>query len=187
MNDNLVSFSNELLILVDENDRVVGYKTKNDCHNGDGILHRAFSVFIFRKNGKLILQQRSAVKRLWSRFWSNSCCSHPRKGESYEVSTQRRILEELGLKTELKYLYNFVYQAKFGDIGSEYENCAVFIGSCDDDLHINPNEISSVKEISPDDMDREFETNSELYTPWFKLEWKALRTQHWAEVEKLFK
>ena len=80
----IVSFEDELLILVDENDNETGWDTKDVCHNGNGILHRAFSIFIFNDKQELLLQKRSQDKRLWPLFLSNSCCSHPRKGESYE-------------------------------------------------------------------------------------------------------
>ena len=113
----VVSFEDEKLILVDENDNAIGYENKDVCHNGAGILHRAFSIFIFNSNNELLLQQRHTDKRLWGAFWSNSCCSHPRKGESYPQATVRRLKEELGLDTKLRYLYRFQYQASFGDKG----------------------------------------------------------------------
>ena len=98
MNDQKVSFDDEKLILVDEHDNIIGYENKDVCHNGDGLLHRAFSIFLFTSNGELLIQQRSQEKRLWGLFWSNTCCSHPRKGETYEQATMRRLQEELGLK-----------------------------------------------------------------------------------------
>ena len=71
----------ENLILVDEEDRVIGHEEKERCHDGAGKLHRAFSVFLFDGRGRMLIQRRSAAKRLWPLFWSNSCCSHPRQGE----------------------------------------------------------------------------------------------------------
>ena len=97
MSHNVVSFDNEKLILVDKYDNVLGYKSKAECHEGEGILHRAFSIFIFNDKNQLLLQKRSAKKLLWPLYWSNSCCSHPRKGENYETATHRRLKEELGL------------------------------------------------------------------------------------------
>src|ERR1700761_6433167 len=83
----------DTLILVDEADREVGYMSKARCHDGRGILHRAFSLLIFNAEGQLLLQQRSAAKRLWPLYWSNSCCSHPRRFENMETAVQRRLHE----------------------------------------------------------------------------------------------
>ena len=87
----VVSSEAEELILVDEQDNETGYLSKAACHDGDGVLHRAFSVFLFNDRGELLLQQRSPSKRLWGGYWSNSCCSHPRRGESIQVATRRRL------------------------------------------------------------------------------------------------
>ena len=88
----IVSSEAEELILVDPDDNETGYLSKAECHDGQGILHRAFSLFLFNADGELLLQQRGATKRLWPEFWSNSICSHPRRGESMQVATRRRKL-----------------------------------------------------------------------------------------------
>ena len=106
-----------MLILVDENDRVVGHLSKGLSHDGEGALHRAFSLFVFNREGEFLLQQRSAGKRLWSLFWSNSCCSHPREGETMDEAVRRRLLQELRLESNLQFLYKFQYQASYKDIG----------------------------------------------------------------------
>lgn len=103
----VVSCESELLILVDEQDREIGHGSKAACHDGEGVLHRAFSLFIFNEAGELLLQQRSAQKRLWPMFWSNSCCSHPRQGETMEQAVHRRLEQELGMTSALQYLYKF--------------------------------------------------------------------------------
>jgi isopentenyl-diphosphate delta-isomerase len=97
------------------------------------VLHRAFSLFLFNDAGELLLQQRALEKRLWGGYWSNSCCSHPRRGESLELATSRRLLDELNFEAELEHLYYFCYQAEFGDAGSENELCHVFLGRSTDD------------------------------------------------------
>ncbi len=66
------------LILVDEEDKIIGFEEKEKCHDGNGLLHRAFSTFIFNDKKELLIQKRSKLKRLWPLFWSNTCCSHPR-------------------------------------------------------------------------------------------------------------
>ncbi len=109
-NGPIVSSESELLILVDQEDNTVGFLDKAACHDGKGLLHRAFSVFILNSQGEILLQKRSLEKRLWGGFWSNSCCSHPRKGERVVDAAKRRCQEELGIKVDLKFLYKFSYE-----------------------------------------------------------------------------
>ncbi|MEX2496299.1 MAG: isopentenyl-diphosphate Delta-isomerase, partial [Woeseia sp.] len=123
-----VSSDDEQLILVDENDVEIGHLDKSSCHDAGGVLHRAFSLFVFGPDGKLLMQQRGADKRLWPLYWSNSCCSHPRRGESMEVATQRRLRDELNIGAELEFVYKFAYQADFGKDGAENELCWVYLG-----------------------------------------------------------
>ncbi len=181
----VVSFEDELLILVDENDSIIDHKTKEESHNGDGILHRAFSVFIFDDQNRVLMQKRSEQKRLWPLYWSNSCCSHPRKGESYEISTQRRIKEELGISTDLKFLYKFQYQAKFEDRGSENELCSVYIGKSSDPISVNPNEIAEWKFVDISELTQDIELKPENYTPWLKMEWKEICQHYMADIDTL--
>src|SRR5450755_3491655 len=93
----------DALILVDEADRRLGSLSKEACHEGRGILHRAFSLLIFNGRGELLVQQRAPSKRLWPLYWSNSCCSHPRRGETMEAAIKRRLHEELGLSCPLHF------------------------------------------------------------------------------------
>lgn len=181
----MVSFDDEKLILVDENDHVLGYENKNICHDGDGILHRAFSIFIFNSANELLLQKRSSQKRLWGGFWSNTCCSHPRKGETFEIATMRRLKEEIGLQADTVYLYKFQYQARFGPQGSENELCYVYIGKTDHPPAVNENEIEDWKYISRDDLNFALENNPNEFTPWFKMEWKQLQENYWDQIMQL--
>ncbi len=174
----VVSSEDEPLILVDPADREIGYLSKGACHDGDGVLHRAFSLFIFNSAGQLLLQQRSAGKRLWPLYWSNTCCSHPRRGETMEVATQRRLAEELGMASRLRHLFTFQYQVPYLDLGSENEVCWVFAGRCDDPPRPNSTEISAVRWISADELDREFLHRPEVFTPWFAQEWPRVRDEH---------
>lgn len=175
--DAVVSSETEQLILVDEQDREIGSGSKAACHDAHGILHRAFSLFVFNGRGELLLQQRSASKRLWPGYWANSCCSHPRRGESMEVATQRRLREELGLECELKFLYKFQYQADYGELGAEHELCWVYVGSSDAPVRVNANEIADWRFIEPEELDREIAEHSERFTPWLRLEWNRLRSE----------
>ena len=172
-----VSSPEENLILVDENDHELGGMSKFDCHQGDGVLHRAFSIFIFNSVDELILQQRSSVKPLWPLYWSNTCCSHPRTGESMEVATSRRLKEEIGINCLMSYLYKFEYQANYKDIGAERELCSVFVGRSDGPFDPNMEELAAMRSIGIDELSAELENNPSDYTPWFKMEWAVIRSK----------
>jgi len=160
------------IILVDENDKEIGFEEKIKCHLGEGILHRAFSIFIFNKNKKLLLQKRAEEKMLWPYFWSNTCCSHPRENEDILKAAEKRLNEELGFTTSLKLLGKFKYQANFKDIGSENELCYVFEGEYDGKINPDKKEIADYKWIDMEELKIDIEKNPENYTPWFKIEIK---------------
>ena len=174
----VVSFDDEPLILVDEDDREIGFIDKASAHVGQGVLHRAFSLFVFNPQGELLLQQRAPGKRLWPGFWSNTCCSHPRRGETLDKAIHRRLDEELGLQCPLQYLFKFEYQAQFDAEGAEHELCWVYAGRSADMPTVNVNEISALRYISPDALDAEIATRPQTFTPWFKIEWERLRREH---------
>lgn len=176
--DKTVSFDSEPLILVDENDKIVGHKDKASCHKGKGTLHRAFSIFIFNSKGQLLLQKRSDTKRLWPLYWSNSCCSHPRKNEETPVAATRRLQQELGMQTTLRYLYKFQYHAQYDVTGAEHELCSVFIGSSDDPVLVNHNEISDWRFVKPEQLTAEITKHPDQFTPWLKLEWEYILKHH---------
>ncbi|HET7562969.1 MAG TPA: isopentenyl-diphosphate Delta-isomerase [Rhodanobacteraceae bacterium] len=171
----VVSFNSERLILVDESDREIGYASKADAHAGQGILHRAFSLFVFNSAGELLLQQRAPGKPLWPGYWANSCCSHPRGGEDMPTATQRRLAEELGFSCPLEYIYKFQYHAEFGDAGSESELCWVYVGQSDAPVRVNATEIAAWRYVKPEDLDREIAESPGHFTPWLKMEWRRLR------------
>ena len=175
----------EELILVDQRDAVVGYAGKGECHDGAGLLHRAFSVFVFHSKGQLLMQKRAAAKRLWPGFWSNSCCSHPRRGENILAAARRRVREELGLSVEVSFLYKFEYQARYAEAGSENELCWVLLARSDDSVSVDPREVAEWKFVSPSEVDEQVASNPEHYAPWFKMEWAAIRDRHWITVEQL--
>ena len=142
LDNDIASDTDELLILVDRQDNELGFASKAACHTGSGLLHRAFSIFIFNSSGQVLLQQRSQDKELWNLYWSNSCCSHPRQGEQIENAAHRRVMEELSIDCELHYLYKFFYQEPFEQKGSEHELCSVFVGRYDGKVSINIAEIA---------------------------------------------
>jgi isopentenyl-diphosphate delta-isomerase len=177
----IVSSEDELLVLVDAADNETGHLSKAECHDGGGILHRAFSVFLFDGRGETLLQKRGAAKRLWPLYWSNSCCSHPRKGESIEIATIRRLQDELNVSASLELVYKFVYQASFGEAGSEHEMCSVFLGRLDGDPQANTTEIEEMRFVSVATLHDELSANPDSFTPWLKLEWQRL-TEEFADT-----
>ena len=174
----VVSNESELLILVDSQDRELGCLDKQSCHDGVGVLHRAFSLFVFNEQGDLLIQQRAGNKRLWPLFWSNSCCSHPRKGEALANAVPRRCRQELGFTVDPTYVYKFEYQAAYKNIGTEHELCAVYLARHLGPVSVNTTEIAAWSWISPEDLSQQLEQTPEKFTPWFKLEWQRLRSEH---------
>ena len=177
----VVSSDQEALILADEEDREIGSQSKLACHEGDGVLHRAFSVFLFTKDGEVLLQRRSPAKRLWPGFWSNACCSHPRMGEVMSEAVQRRMHQELGVAAQVQCVYKFIYQASFSDVGSEHELCSVWVGDVDmASLQPNTNEISEVRLLSAAELTYVLAAKPDEFTPWLRMEWTRL-TQEFPE------
>lgn len=173
------------LFLVDGADNIIGYLDKESCHEGDGVLHRAFSIFIFNSRGQLLLQRRSAAKALWPLFLSNSVCSHPRRGETYDEATRRRLKEELGIEAPLHFLFRFQYRATYAKAGSENELCAVFVGKSDGPVVADPGEIAEWRFIDPDELDKNLKFQPQDYTPWFKIEWQRIRERHFKQIQQL--
>ena len=134
-----------------------------------------------------MLHKRSLEKPLWPNFWTNSCCSHPRTGESYEDAVHRRLKEELGIETPLTRIYQFEYQAHFGSIGSEHELCSVYVGYLKEPVYItpHPNEISQWGWFDLEDVDDWIAKAPEEFTPWFLMEWRTLRDEHSDKVAML--
>ena len=182
----VVSSDAEALILVDSFDQATGTLDKASCHDGRGVLHRAISVFLFNANGQLLIQQRHRSKRLWPSFWSNSCCSHPRAGEVTGDAAARRVEEELGIATTLRFVYKFEYQASFGAAGSEHELCSVYLSASKAEPVINTTEIDAWRWIDPAELDRQLQAEPESFTPWFKLEWQRLNTEFKDAVRATF-
>ncbi len=175
----------ERLILVNKADQIIGHEKKAVCHQREGLLHRAFSIFLFNDRQQLLLQQRSAEKPLWPLFWSNSVCSHPREGETYQTATLRRLKEELGIETRLRFLFQFHYQAAFGNVGSEHELCSVYIGHSNrQQIRANPDEIADWKYIDLDVLTQNIYKLPESYTPWFKIEWTRIQQEYFQEIRE---
>jgi len=158
----------ELVILVDENDNQIGLMPKMEAHE-KALLHRAFSVFVFNKNGDLMIQQRAATKYHSPLLWTNTCCSHQRSGESNIEAGKRRLFEEMGFSTELEEVFSFIYKATFDNGLTEHELDYVLIGSFDGEPNINKEEVESYKWMSLEDVKTDIENNPAIYTAWFQI------------------
>lgn len=163
----------EQVILVDENDRQVGLMEKQAAHVNPH-LHRAFSIFIFNSKGELLLQQRALSKYHSPGLWTNTCCSHPRDGETLEEATSRRLMEEMGMTCEMHEVYTFIYKAPVGQGLTEHEFDHVWIGQSDDAPNINREEVESWKYMSLNELSEDIQNHPERYTEWFKITFEEM-------------
>lgn len=158
----------ELVVLVNEADQQIGLMEKLEAHQ-KGLLHRAFSVFLFNKKGEMLLQKRANTKYHSPNLWTNAVCSHPRNGESYKNGALRRLNEELGISTEIEEKFHFIYKADVGQNLWEHELDYVFVGIYDGIFNLNPNEVSETRYISLIDLQKEILSNPDNFTEWFKI------------------
>jgi len=158
----------EYLILVDSNDKPIGTEEKVKCHLPNGKLHRAFTILLFNREGKLLLTQRSMDKMLWPGDWDGTVASHPRQSETYVSSAERRLPEELGISCNLDYLFKFEYHVPYKNIGSENEVCGTLIGIVDDPTKIKlvKEEINDIKWITLDELLSDIKKSPQIYCPW---------------------
>lgn len=159
----------EQVVLVDEQGNELGAMGKTEAHE-KGVLHKAISVIVFNEAGEMLIQQRAFTKYHWAGIWSNTCCSHPRLGESFQAAAERRLYEELGFATPLTEQFKFVYKAYDSVSGlTEHEYDAVFVGKYDEPFVFNPDEIHEVKWVKTDELLKDIEDNPEIYSFWFKI------------------
>jgi len=111
-------------------------------------------------------------------YWSNSCCSHPRRGETVDYAVDRRLQQELGMRTQAEFIYKFQYHAQFDETGAERELCWVYLGRCSELPQPNKTEVADWRFISPTELNRELQQQSDSFTPWFKMEWAKLNTEY---------
>ncbi len=177
----MVHMEKEDIILVDGNDRGTGTATKEASHKGAGMLHRAFSVFVFNDRGELLIQQRSSKKKTWPLFWSNSCCSHPNLGESIESAMERKMEQELGFSCKARFIFKFQYSAKF-DEWSENELDHVFVCRYSGAVKPNKDEVEACRFIGLKELKKDMAKNPDKYTPWFRM--ILDRVSDWYEKNK---
>ncbi len=158
----------EQVVLVNENDEKIGLMPKQEAHI-KGVLHRAFSVFIFNDKNELMLQQRALHKYHTPGLWANTCCSHQRDGESTLDAGKRRLMEEMGFTTALEERTTFIYKAPFDNGLTEHELDHILVGYYEADPEINPEEVASWKWMDLELVREDIQNNPEIYTPWFKI------------------
>jgi len=158
----------EQVILVDKDDCEIGVMEKMEAHK-QSVLHRAFSVFLFNPQGKMLLQQRALTKYHSAGLWTNTCCSHPRPGETLENAVSRRLIEEMGITTKVFKAFDFIYQAELPNNLNEYEFDHVFIGNYDADVRPNHLEVANFVYQSIEEVEANLQSHPEKYTVWFKI------------------
>ncbi len=168
------------VILVDEQDNPVGAEEKIKAHR-EGLLHRAFSIFIFNKKGEMLLQQRAKDKYHSGGLWTNACCSHPVPGEKTADAAARRLKEELGFTTPLKKEFDFVYKTDFDNGLTEYEFDHVFTGIFEGQVRYNKEEVMDICYKTVPDISAALQSHPQEYTAWFRLAFPRVKT--WWEKE----
>ena len=158
----------EQVVVVSENDEILGLMEKMNAHE-NGILHRAFSVFLFNDKGEMLLQKRASGKYHSPNQWTNAVCSHPKIDETYLDGAQRRLKEELGITTDLTEKFSFIYKADVGQNLCEHELDHVFTGNYEGNFALNEEEVSEIRYISMQQLDEEMNANPEKFTEWFKI------------------
>ncbi|KAI9303438.1 isopentenyl pyrophosphate isomerase [Cunninghamella echinulata] len=194
----------EMCIVIDENDKRIGADSKKTCHLMDninnGLLHRAFSVFLFDSQNRLLLQQRASEKITFPDMWTNTCCSHPLNTPDELVeenqlgartAAQRKLEHELGIKPEqvplddFNYLTRIHYLAPSDGLWGEHEIDYIFFIKANVDLNINANEIRDYKYVTPEELRAMFEDSSVPMTPWFKLICNTFLFKWWANIDNI--
>lgn len=158
----------EFVVLVDKDDNQLGLMEKMEAHE-KGLLHRAFSVFLFNSKGEMLLQQRAISKYHSGGLWTNTCCSHPRDGEKTIDAAHRRLEEEMGFDCDIEKAFHFIYKSELDNDLTEHELDHVFMGEYEGEIKPNPDEVESYKYISIPDLVKDVEENPADYTEWFKI------------------
>lgn len=164
------------VVLVDENDNPIGEIEKMEAHE-KGLLHRAFSVFIFNPQGLMLLQKRAGTKYHSADLWTNACCSHPGLDEEIVDAAVDRLQMEMGILTSLSKKFSFVYRAELDNGLIEHELDHVLFGSYDGEPFPNPEEVADWRYVSMEDLERELITHPEHFTSWFKLVFDQVKSE----------
>jgi isopentenyl-diphosphate delta-isomerase len=170
----------EQVILVTPQDEAIGVMEKMEAHR-KGLLHRAFSVFIFNGDGKMLLQQRAPQKYHGAHLWTNACCSHPRRNERVEDAARRRLTEELGFVTPLQKIFCFTYKATVENNLIEHEYDHVFAGEYEGEIRMNPEEVCDFAYHDLPSVKKSLQDNPEQFTTWFRIAFPQI--EKWWEAQ----
>jgi isopentenyl-diphosphate delta-isomerase len=165
------------VVLVDETDLETGTMEKMEAHLL-GVLHRAFSIFIFNSKGEFLLQQRAQGKYHNGGLWTNTCCSHPNPGEDILKAASRRLSEEMGFQTSLSPAFTFIYKASFDNGLTEHEFDHVFTGIFDGDIKADKQEVGDYCYKTLEEIESSSKTHPEKYTEWFKIALPQIKVFH---------
>jgi len=163
-----IAMVEEQVILVNEKDEQIGLMPKLEAHE-KGLLHRAFSVFIFNSRKEVMLQQRALDKYHSPGLWTNTCCSHQRDGEASVKAGERRLQEEMGFSVPLQETTSFIYKAPFDNGLTEHEYDHILIGTYEGLPNLNPDEVADWKWMLLEDVKTDIANKPEQYTEWFKI------------------
>lgn len=174
------TMTEEEVILVNEQDQEIGTAGKMEAHE-QALLHRAFSVFVFNRNGEMLLQQRALHKYHSGGLWTNTCCSHPRPSEDTQAAAERRLQEEMGFNLSLKKVFDFIYKADFDNGLTEYEFDHVFVAEYEGPVDINEDEVMDYAYRPMSYLSESIESTPEIYTAWFRIAFP--RIEEWWKKE----
>jgi len=162
------------VVLVDTNNNAMGTMEKYEAHV-QGLLHRAFSIFIFNDKGELLLQQRAAHKYHGANLWTNTCCSHQQPGESTLEAAHDRLNYEMNMTADLEELFSFIYKAQVENNLIEHELDVILLGIANQDPQPNPAEVQAFRWITVEDLELWMQQNPEQFTYWFKDVWSRVK------------
>ena len=164
------------VILVNEKDEVTGSMEKLEAHK-KGLLHRAFSIFVFNSRGEMLMQQRAIDKYHSGGLWTNACCSHPQPGEETREAARRRLKEEMGFEIQVTKVFDFVYKAEFDNGLTEYEFDHVFVGEYEGIVNFDKEEVMNACYKSMTEINDSLGSHPNEYTAWFHLAFSKI--QNW--------
>lgn len=163
----------KFIALVDENDHIIGFEEKMPVHQ-KGLLHRAFSIFVFNSKGDMLLQQRAYQKYHSGGLWTNTCCSHLAKDEVFEDAIHNRLQHEMGFTCPLRFAFSFHYKVQFKNGLFENEIDHVYIGTYDEIPNPDSEEVAAYKWMKVSEVKKEIEEHPDIYTYWFKIAFEKL-------------
>ncbi|MBL7964526.1 MAG: isopentenyl-diphosphate Delta-isomerase [Flavobacteriales bacterium] len=166
----------EQVVLVNDRDEAIGTMGKLRAHQ-EGALHRAFSVFLFDEQGRLLLQRRAPGKYHSAGLWTNTCCSHPRPDETVADAARRRLVEEMGIDTDVEHRFSFLYKASFDNGLHEHELDHVFFGSFSGEPKPTADEADAWTYLHPEALEADLSAHPERYTVWLRECWSRVRAE----------